>query len=67
VRLDATAATNEGVGLGLPVCRRLLQAQGGDISVRAREGGGSRFTFSLPGIPDDAAELPAQQSALVSE
>jgi len=67
VRLDATAATNEGVGLGLPVCRRLLQAQGGDISVRAREGGGSRFTFALPGIPDDAAELPAKQSALLSE
>jgi len=66
VRLDATAAANDGVGLGLPVCRRLLRAQGGDITVRPREGGGSRFTFSLPGIPDDAAELPAQQSAFVS-
>lgn len=66
VRLDATAGSSEGAGLGLPVCRRLMQAQGGDISVRPREGGGSCFTFTLQAVPDEAPETVAQQNALVS-
>jgi len=66
VRLDATAGSSEGAGLGLPVCRRLMQAQGGDISVRPREGGGSCFTFTLKAVADEAPEAVAQQNALVS-
>lgn len=47
VRLSE-GAPQKGVGLGLPVCRRLMQAQGGDVAVTAREGGGSILTFWLP-------------------
>ncbi len=35
-------------GLGLPVCRRIIQAHGGDIRVHSIEGEGSTFSIVLP-------------------
>ncbi len=37
-----------GMGLGLAVCSRIVQAHGGEIRARRREGGGSIFSFTLP-------------------
>ena len=37
-----------GLGLGLPLCRRLAEAQGGTLLAESRVGKGSRFTVSLP-------------------
>jgi PAS domain S-box-containing protein len=37
-----------GLGIGLTVCKRLMEAQGGTISAAARAGGGSVFTIALP-------------------
>lgn len=37
-----------GLGIGLAVCRGLVQANGGTLAARNREGGGSVFTISLP-------------------
>lgn len=36
-----------GLGLGLAICRRIVDAHGGTIDVEPRDGGGSRFTFTL--------------------
>ncbi len=36
-----------GHGLGLYICKRLVEAQGGRISVHSQEGVGSRFSFTL--------------------
>jgi signal transduction histidine kinase len=37
-----------GLGLGLAVCKRLVEAHGGTIAVTGRSGGGSWFAFTLP-------------------
>ncbi len=37
-----------GAGLGLPICRAIVQAHRGTIQALAREGGGTTFRISLP-------------------
>ncbi len=37
-----------GVGLGLPICRAIVQAHRGTIQALGREGGGTTFRISLP-------------------
>jgi signal transduction histidine kinase len=37
-----------GTGLGLYICRELVQRMGGSIGVRSRPGEGSTFWFDLP-------------------
>jgi signal transduction histidine kinase len=44
---EATARAR-GVGLGLPVCKAMVEAHGGQIWVESAPGEGSLFTFSLP-------------------
>ena len=37
-----------GTGLGLPICRNILRAHGGDVTLANRHGGGLRATITLP-------------------
>ncbi len=46
-RSPGTLAIAAGAGIGLFVCRRLLEAMDGEIWARPREGGGAEFGFSL--------------------
>jgi two-component system sensor histidine kinase KdpD len=46
-----------GVGLGLSICRAIVESHQGSIVAGHRPGGGARFTFTLPlGNPPAAAE-----------
>ncbi|MCL4236262.1 MAG: hypothetical protein KJ042_17305, partial [Deltaproteobacteria bacterium] len=48
-----------GSGLGLPISQRIVQAHGGRIAVRERDGGGNVFSIELPVSAEaPAAEIP---------
>jgi signal transduction histidine kinase len=43
-----TAKKRRGLGLGLPICERIVNNHGGSIEVKSRHGEGTTFTIYLP-------------------
>jgi signal transduction histidine kinase len=52
-----------GTGLGLPICRRIVEDHGGRISVESRPGEGTAFTVQLPLSPADRSPTTERVSS----
>ena len=47
----------DGMGMGLAICRSIIEAHNGAFDVDATPGGGARFSFSVPGTPSAEERL----------
>ena len=59
-------SSTNGVGLGLAICRAIVEAHGGVISASNRADRGASFTFSLPLTEEQPSGVGEEESFIVS-
>jgi len=53
----------DGLGIGLNLCRSIVEFHGGNLELRDRPGGGTIACFTLPLAPDDGPRAPPTGAA----
>jgi signal transduction histidine kinase len=43
----------DGIGMGLAICKSIVQSHGGEIAFHPNVDGGTTFQLTLPGIPEN--------------
>ena len=62
-RAEGDDRETSGLGLGLYICREIVQSHGGQLHLASTEAAGTTFTASLPRHPHAIATLPRRPSA----
>lgn len=60
-KLNADRPEQRGIGLGLALCREIVEEHGGQISFQSEKGKGTTFSFSLPAV--DSPGSPTRRQA----
>ncbi len=62
-----TKPSGEGTGLGLSLCRGIVEEHGGTIDVVSEPGKGARFVIELPVLTTAAADTPSRAEETVAK